>query len=156
MAKRKTLSKKQLAVLDDLFSGELDEYAVLAKHKVTRALYYRWLTDDAFVEQFDRHIAYLSRQGAALLARYATVAAAKLVQLTESDNPETARKACLDILTLDLHSSCDVRDASREKPTRLWAERTTQDAPRITSISPATASRLLAALAKGMDDSETP
>ena len=101
MAKRrKKLSKKQLAVIDDLFSGELDEQAVLEKHKVNRNVYNRWMADDLFVSEFDRKIMSAHRQSAALIAKYAPLAAAKLVQLTESEKEETARKACMDIISL--------------------------------------------------------
>ena len=100
MAQRKKLSKKQLAVMEDLFNGGLDEQAVLDKHKVSRNVYDRWLTDGLFVSEFDRRIMSAHRQSAALIARYAPLAAAKLVQLTESEKEETARKACLDIISL--------------------------------------------------------
>ncbi len=100
MAKRKKLSKKQLAVIDDLFSGELDEQAVLEKHKVSRNVYNRWLADELFASEFDHKIMSAHRQSVALIAKYAPLAAAKLVQLTESDKEETARKACMDIISL--------------------------------------------------------
>ena len=100
MAKRKELSKKQLAVIDDLFSGELDEQAVLEKHKVNRNIYNRWLADDLFVSEFDLKIMSAHRQSAVLIAKYAPLAATKLVQLTGSDKEETARKACMDIISL--------------------------------------------------------
>ncbi len=41
MAQRKKLSKKQLAVIDDLFSAELDEQAILEKQKVSINVYNR-------------------------------------------------------------------------------------------------------------------
>ena len=101
MAKRrKKLSKKQLAVIGDLFSGELDEQVVLEKHKVNRNVYNRWLADGLFVSEFDRRIMSAHRQSAALIAKYSPLAAAKLVQLTESEKVETARRACLDIISL--------------------------------------------------------
>jgi len=100
MSKAKKLSKKQQAVIEDLFASELDEQAVLSKHKVSRNLYNRWLADQRFAEQFNEHIARSYRQSQLIIARYAPLAAAKLVQLTESDSQETARKACLDIISM--------------------------------------------------------
>ncbi len=93
------LTKRQLAVIDELFDGD-DEQAVLDKYKVSRRLYNKWLADDAFTGEFDRRIDAAFRQSAVLIARYAPLAAAKLVQLTESDKEETARKACLDIISM--------------------------------------------------------
>ena len=100
MAKGKKLTKKQLAVIDDLFSGELDEQVILDKYKVRRNVYNRWLADGLFTSEFDRRIMSAHRQSAALIAKYAPLAAAKLVQLTESEKEETARKACMDIISL--------------------------------------------------------
>ena len=139
MARKKQLKKRQLAVIDDMFSGELDEQSVLAKHKVSRDFYNKWLADGDFAEEFDRRIASAHRQSAALIARYAPLAAAKLVQLTESENQETARKACLDII-----SSPKIGPQKTEQ-----SDKGKKDSDKQAEQLPeATASRLLAALAE--------
>ena len=139
MAKMKQLSKRQLAVIKDMFSGELDEQSVLDKHKVSRNVYNKWLADECFAEQFSERIASAHRQSAALIARYAPLAAAKLVQLTESENQETARKACLDIIS--------VPKVAAERPEQSSKPQTTSTQP-AQQLPPETASRLLAALAE--------
>ena len=139
MAQRKKLSKKQLAVMEDLFSGGLDEQAVLDKHKVSRNVYDRWLTDGLFVSEFDRRIMSAHRQSAALIARYAPLAAAKLVQLTESEKEETARKACLNIISLQ---------ALLDKRIVQPGESQTDEAQPLQQMTGQAASRLLAALAQ--------
>jgi len=139
MVKRQQLSKRQLAVIDDMFSGELDEQAVLAKHNVSRIVYDRWLADDNFTEQFEARIASAHRQSELIIARYAPLAAAKLVQLTASENQETARKACLDIISLPKVGAAKTEGADKAgKDNEKQAER----------LSAETASRLLAALAE--------
>ncbi len=105
MSKSKKLNKRQLAVLDDLFAGKLEEQAVLEKHHVSRSLFERWLTDERLAEQFEQRIARAQRQSRMILARYAPAAAVKLMKLTDSKNQETARKACLDILSLHASSA---------------------------------------------------
>ena len=100
MSKQNKLSQRQLDVIEDLFAGELDEQAVLEKRRVSPRLYRKWQADDAFIEQFQRRIAAAYRRSAALLARSAPKAAARLVQLTQCDKEETARKACLDIISM--------------------------------------------------------
>ena len=100
MRKKNALTKKQLDVIDDLFAGELDEQVVLQKHNVNARLYNKWQAEDAFIEQFEKRIAAAHRQSAGLIASYAPVAAAKLVQLTQSKKEETARRACLDIIAM--------------------------------------------------------
>ncbi len=139
MTKRKQLTKRQLAVIEDLFSdfSIVDEQEVLDKHNVSRSVYNKWLTDSLFTEQFDRRIAAAHRQSAALIARYAPLAAAKLVQLTDSDKEETARKACLDIISMPQITTHKSQVANSDTPGSQIA----------LPLSDQTASRLLAILA---------
>jgi hypothetical protein len=138
MAKRKHLSKRQLAVIDDLFAGELDEQAVLDKHGVSGNVYNKWLTDEVFQAEFARRISGARLASEALIARYCLVAAAKLVQLTDSENQETARKACLDIISLPKVSAKMAEQTDKEQKGN---EGQTEQ------LSADTASRILAALA---------
>jgi hypothetical protein len=95
-----TLSKKQLSLIDDIFAGDIDTEAILAKHSVTRRLFNKWLGDENFKDEFTRRIDWLNLQSQIMIARYASLAAAKLVSLTDSENQETKRKACIDIISL--------------------------------------------------------
>jgi hypothetical protein len=140
MGKTEKISKRQLAVIEDLFAGEIDEQAVLDKYRVSRRLYNKWLADSNFTGEFDRRIDAAFRQSAVLIARYAPLAAAKLVQLTESDNDETARKACLDIISMPLLSG------ARKPPAKGVPE--PAESPPQSELSDQTASRLLSALAE--------
>jgi len=139
---QKKLTRKQLAVLDELFLGELDEQQALDKYKVSRSVYYRWLCDDDFAEHFDRRIAAAYRQSAALVARYATIAAARLVQLTESASPETARKACLDIISMPNFSSGKGEKSIDDRKSQI------ENQP---LLSPETAGKILEVLAQQED-----
>lgn len=144
MGKRKYLNQKQLAVLEDLFNSELDEQGVLDKHKVRRSTYDRWLADKLFSEYFRQHVNGLKRRSELLMAKYGCLAASKLVELTESEKPETARKACLDIIgTLRANSTAspEVSETSKEQVERF-------DGGGAERLSPDKASRLLAALAE--------
>jgi len=125
------LSKKQLRVIEELFAGALGEQAVLDKYKISRKTFNRWLADERFVEQFNERVEKSFRQSRLIIARYAPLAAAKLVELTASDKEETARKACLDIISMHTipHKS-DERQVTGDE------------------ISPETASKILAALAE--------
>ena len=136
MAKGKRLSKKQLSVIGDLFTGQLDEQAILDKHKVSRAVFVKWQMERRFVEEFNRRIAALNRQGELIIARYAPLAAAKLVGLTESQSQETARKACIDIIEFP-KQAVKKADEPADKNDKGAAPK---------ELSPETASRLLAAL----------
>jgi hypothetical protein len=139
MARRKYLSQRQLTVLDDLFNSDLDEQAVLDKHKVRRSTYERWLANELFAERFKRYVDNMRRRSELLMAKYRCLAAAKLVELTTSDKAETARKACLDII-----SSPKIAANRDEQPEKASKESDKQ----AEQLSDATASRLLAALAE--------
>ena len=140
MGRRKHLSKKQLAVLEDLFNSDLDEQAVLEKHKVRRSTYDRWLANKIFAERFKQYVNGLMRRSELLMAKYSQLAAAKLVELTASGKEETARKACLDIISLPKLTTND-RPEEADKAKKESDQRAEQ-------LSAATASRLLAALAE--------
>ncbi len=97
--KQQRLNKRQLAVIDDLFAGEMEESQVLEKHKVGLRLYRKWLADELFAGELAFRVESARRAGELIIARYTPMAAAKLVSLTESDKVETVRKACLDIMS---------------------------------------------------------
>ncbi len=139
MARRRYLSQKQLAVLDDLFTSDLDEQAILDKHKVRRNTYERWLADKLFVERFKRYVNGLKRRSELLMAKYSCLAAVKLVELTASDKAETARKACLDIISVP-----KIAANKDEQPDKAQKDGDRQ----VEQLSTETASRILAALAE--------
>ena len=137
MARKKYLRKKQLDVLRDMFSSELDEQQVLDKHNVGAGVYSRWLADELFWAEFSRLVEAARLRSQALLARYSFVAAAKLIELTGSEKGETARKACLDIIALPKAANEKVRPSDVQQGVSEYQQ-----------LSPETAGRLLAALAK--------
>ncbi len=129
------LTKKQREVIEDLFEGQMNEQEVLERHKVSKRSYDKWRTDEQFLREFDIRLQQERRQGEMVIARYATIAAAKLVQLTESKNPETSRKACLDIINL-LRPNAEVKSPEQ-----------TDSEPQ-PDLTPELAGRLLSALAE--------
>lgn len=136
--KQKHMSKRQLEVIEDLFAGNMDEAEVLKKHSVSNRLYSKWLRDEVFSGELRFRIESGQRQSELIIARYAPAAAAKLVALTESGKEETARKACLDIISLPVSFGQSERQDVPEK-NGLDPE---------AGLSPALAGKLLAALAK--------
>jgi len=139
MTRRKYLSQRQLAILDDLFNSDLDEQAVLDKHKVRRNTYDRWLEDKLFAERFKQYVNGLKRRSELLMAKYSCLAAAKLVELTASGKEETARKACLDIMSVPKVVG---------KETKASTDPQSSPDKQAQQLPPQTASRLLAVLAE--------
>lgn len=148
MSRRKKLSNRQLAVMDELFAGRLDEQSILDKHKVARNTYNKWLADKCFLEEFERRIASAYRQSELIIARYSAVAAAKLVQLTDSEKEETARRACLDIISLPMLSVGKGRQPNPDTSGPITGE------GQHPQLSAETAARLLAALAEENDETQ--
>ena len=94
------LNQWQLDVLEELFSGHLTEEDILVKHKVSREIFEKWLTEVPFRTVLQNRIDSSYLKSSVLISRYAPLAAARLISLTESDKPETARRACLDIIEM--------------------------------------------------------
>lgn len=141
MAKTTRVSRRQSALIDELFGGKLNEREVLERHKVGRQLYDRWLADGQFVEQLNRRIVAGHRESIFLIAGNAWSAAVSLLRLAECGKEETARKASLDVITLNKSA------AIAGIPTTPGAK-TEEAAP----ISAQKASQLLAVLAEEDND----
>ena len=139
MSKEKPLSAKQLAVIEDLFDGGLQEREILKKHNLSRKLYEKWLADEAFNSYLDRNITWEYRKSEFMLARKAREAVSELVGLTKSQQSETARKACLDIITMRANRSAGSSSTPGDNPALL------PDSPPLT---PETAGKILAVLAE--------
>ena len=135
-AKYQYLTNRQQDVIDDLFGGKFSESEVMKRHKISKIVFTKWFSDNLFVRELQFRVESSRRQSEMIIARYAPAAAAKLVALTDSEKEETARKACLDIIT----TPCDKKDKAGED----HAE-TSQPSE---NISQQTASRLLEALSK--------
>ena len=142
MPSAKKLTRRQSAVIEDLFTSGMDEHRALEKHNVSQALYNRWLADEHFAEQVQRRIAQAHHFGRIALARYASGAARKLIEMTHSKSEETARKACLNIISLDTASEGGKGKAEED------------DTPGDSELPPEIASRILAALAGGDSEQE--
>lgn len=110
------LSEKKLSVIEDLSSGGKNESEVLNEHNISRETFYKWLDEPDFVRAFERRIKQLRMQAAVLIAGYACSAVEKLIELTESEKQETARKACLDILNLQADIFTTRQENSPDSP----------------------------------------
>jgi len=139
MINAKPLSTKQNAVIEDLFEGELEEDAILQKNKLSRKLYDKWLADETFACRLDKRLAWEYRRSEFMLARYTRVAVSNLVRLTECNKPETARKACLDMITMRTNHSAVSSATPGDNPTLQHESQT---------LSPENTGKLLAFLAE--------
>jgi len=116
--KQKRLSKRQLAVIDELFAGGMDEAEVLQRYKLSTRLYREWLADKLFADELKFRIESAKRAGELIIARYTPVAAAKLVGLIDSDKAETVRRACLDIMSAGRQQDTATTDSAPSNESR--------------------------------------
>lgn len=143
MSKPKSLTRRQRALIEDLFADDANEQQVRAKHKVSRELYARWLADERFLEALENRIAQAYRAARIILARAAAETARTLIELTKGDKGETARKACLDILAAQAPAAPNSAAPGPTEPDTVPA------------LSPETASRILALLAEAHGRSDS-
>ena len=129
-----SLTEQQLIVLDELFETGGDETAVLKRYDISRKLWHQWLADKDFADEIAYRMNASKRQSRIILSKYSPFAASKLIELCGSENHETARKAALDIINLQKEQKADNPDDASAQPRQ--------------TIDPATASKLLAALAE--------
>lgn len=134
------LTKKQLKIIDELFENGGDETEILIKYGASHKQWLRWLNNKDFSDEITGRIALARRRGRIFLAKYIPLAAAKLVQLCGSENQETSRRACLDILALETGLKQIIENHSEPEPT----------------IDPTTASKLLAVLAETENQQDQP
>ncbi len=138
MAKTRRLRSKQLALIEDLYTGVRDEQQVLKKSKVGGQLLRKWLEDEQFVEELNQRVAGAYWQSTLLIARGAVLAVKRLVELTACGKEEAARKTRMDIVAMNPSTGLTGGRAACD-------DNTEESAP----IPPETASRLLAVLAEG-------
>lgn len=139
MTKSKPISKKQLAVIEDIFEGELDEQVILQKNNLSRKQFEKWLADENFISRLDWRLSWEHRKSEFMLARYTRAAVSNLVKLTDCKTPETARKACMDILTMRSNPAVSTAATPNNNP-----------APALESpaFSPEAASKIITFMAK--------
>lgn len=118
MAKAKPLDARQLALMDDLFKDEPKESQILKNHNVSRRLFDRWLADEDFCRHLETRKAWEHHLNEIILIRSAREAVTNLMALTKSQQAETARKACLDIITMsaDLSAGSDTKPGGNSTP----------------------------------------
>ncbi|MCX5634392.1 MAG: hypothetical protein NTW55_00925 [Planctomycetota bacterium] len=138
------LGSKQRAVISDMFKNGLAEHETLEKHNIRPCRYRKWLENGMFRQEIDARIDAAMRQSKLIMVRWLPLAAERLAQLTISEKDETARKACLDIISLHIP----------ETEQKAAQNAQTMQAKEIKPLPPEIASKLLAALAKKNPETE--
>jgi len=108
------LTESQERFIEALCEGKgFDE--ISREMKVCRSKMKKWLEEEAFINELAFKIDSCKRQGYLILARCLPAAAARLAGLMESDNAETARRACMDLVNLFIGEELKVNEAVRDE-----------------------------------------
>jgi len=145
--KKKRVSKRQLAVIDDLFAGKMTESEILEKHNLSISVFRKWLASDNFIAELAQRTEAARRQSEMIIARFAPAAAAELVALTECEKEDVRRKACLDIITAASSNPASTI-AVESSPAADNIDKTTVPA----WLTPKLAGKILAVMAEGDTD----
>lgn len=146
MAKGKKQDKKvvgetkALVAVNEILKGESED-ETLKRHRIEPEAFDKLLNNPKFVLQVSNRIGLSIIRTKLLIAQYAQTATAKLIQLTDCDKEETARKACLDVITL----------ATKQSEATIQKEKVSQiieDANTPTELTEDQASKMLALLAE--------
>lgn len=117
------ITKLHREVAEALFRERLTPAAIRAKFRVSPKTLARWRGEPAFRAVLAEIEAECQRRARWLLVTFGEPVAARLIKLTEAENAETARKACLDVLVRALGSGAPPEEAERP------AEGLSADAP---------------------------
>jgi|GEM_PF-1247929 len=98
MAKLGGLTSKQLQVARAMHEEGLTEGEVVERFGVPERRLRRWLANEAMVQEFSRLNEESVRQTRSIISHFGPVAAARLVQLLDSEKADTARRAALDLV----------------------------------------------------------
>ncbi|MCA9306752.1 MAG: hypothetical protein R3B46_14415 [Phycisphaerales bacterium] len=110
------------ALLEDLARGDQSPGQIAKRHNMTVAQLTRWATSPSAAERIE-NARRLANERAALAVAVARVAAASALHrwALNTEHPETARRACVDLLKLDQHPPAD-EPAPQPEPADLSAE----------------------------------
>jgi hypothetical protein len=117
----------QSMVINDMLDPNMTEEAVLRKHNVSEKRYRKWMFMRNFRKEFEYRLMCSRRMSIMMLNKYTPVATAKLVELTQDENGETARKACMEIVGIseDIGKQGEIKEEEEPKMNyelarRIW------------------------------------
>lgn len=130
------LTKKQREVAKAVYEGQFSETELSERFGITVRQLHKWSQSEGFKQELALLCEAAERETRFIINRYGPIAAAKLVELLDSEKDDTARRTALDMVDrcLNTQATCsDDRDEANEGP-----------------ISDEQARRMLLTLAEGM------
>ncbi|MCE5339520.1 MAG: hypothetical protein LLF92_00130 [Planctomycetaceae bacterium] len=131
-----SITKKHTKIIDEWVQNEVDETELIQKYRISFKKLSKLLNYKQTKDEIDGRLEVAKKRSQLLIAKYLPVATAKLIELCNSDNNETSRKACMDLIKEEL------QEKFAEPITQTEAQ---EPAPKIDNE---TASTILAVLAE--------
>lgn len=95
----KTMTPRYRSIMEDIISGKFDNFEISQRHKITTYRLEQVCNSKLFRRELSRRIAIQQERSRQMLIEAWPAAVSKLLALIDSEKEETARKACLDIIS---------------------------------------------------------
>ncbi len=130
------VSKKYQKIIDKWIKNDGDETELTKKYHISYKKWANLLRDKYTINAIEGRVELAKRKSQLLKAKYLPLATAKLIELCNSENNETSRKACVDLIKEEIKEKCT------DSKTETGAEESGKE------VNPETASTILAVLAE--------
>ncbi len=107
------LTKKQKEIAEYLFKGGTFNAELMKKYKISEKQYQKLVESIGFKEELVRLGGRAVDEAFMIISRYKPIAARALVDLLESEKPDVARRAALDIINHNMESDDQADSGSR-------------------------------------------
>lgn len=104
------LTKKQREVAKAVYEGQFSETELAERFGITVRQLHKWSQSEGFKQELALLCAVAERETRFIINRYGPIAAAKLVELLDSDKDDTARRTALDMVDRCLNMQVANRD----------------------------------------------
>ena len=121
-------SKQQKEWARLLYEGQLNEQEIIEQQGLSKLKWQRLMQSKVFQQELHGLCESTLRETRLILARYGPVAALRLAELLDSDKPDIARRAALDLIEHCMkHSAVEAPiPQSQDTPTQLTDEQARQ------------------------------
>lgn len=93
-------TKKQIKIIKKWINNESDEKELCKKYKISYKKWSTWINSKYVKDEIKGRVEAAKKSSELLMARYLPLATAKLIEQCNSENNETSRKACIQIISL--------------------------------------------------------
>jgi hypothetical protein len=120
------LTKKNIKIIDEWVRNEVDESELIEKYRISYKKLSKLLNYKQTKEEIEGRVEAAKKRSQLLLSKYLPLAMAKLIEQCNSENSETSRKACMDILAIPHGKETSEKPEEKTKEPKLDYETATK------------------------------